>query len=935
MAEPRQRAEPVAKGGDVEPASRVGTVIRGKWRVDSLVGSGGMASVYAATHRNGQTAALKVLHTSLSNETSIRDRFLREGYVANSVNHPGVVAVLDDDETDDGAPFLIMELLLGQTLSKRWKKLGRRMPIVEAFRIALPVLDCLSACHAASVIHRDLKPPNIFLTDDGRVKILDFGVAQLRDATTEKTRTGTALGTPYYMSPEQAMGLVDQLDGRADLFSVGAILHALITGQRIHNARTENEALILAATTPVPTVARIDPSLPIEVIKLIDKSLAWDRRNRHADATAMREDVERTLALVQGQPSTAPVRMPSAREVAAIPEAPAAKVVARPSSPSRPAQPPQTVPTRSVPSHRPSIPPSVVEEETAEEDDPRVQEARDLFKHIDRLLPTGRQLGLEHPATERAMRTSYEAFVLALNRQPQALRWKVRPYSFLVLNQTVWEPGAPFDTIPYNMFAAGVRQFVMLPGLAFEEFRTVVALMMLDPGQDLPPEDDLVSAFWDRGLSHVAFETTDPFTDGDAGQREAFVDEADELEDLAARASEARLNLIEAKAMAVSTDRGALGQSSGQSPMALEHTIQLAFAPHLEVTREQWTERYVDVLVDGLRDALQTGDASLVLGSLRKSASDLVVAGRLRVAVELYRTIANKLQSSTDASLRGVVSELTDSMFGGDTLRILLDQVIADPDLADALDVVLAQLSANVLPVILAALQRSFPPAVRTALLKFIERSIQGYEETLVEAIPGLDPVVLFPLLDLLNRLKTPAAREALVSLTKNKDIAVRIEAKVLCATSPEAAEEELVSLLQDKAIGVRIAALRAIARHDMKKTVAAVTRRIHGSDFGNLTLEERRELFITVLRLAPDRGEALALETAKKGGLFSSESRELTRCAAIDALGAVSASLQVARELAQVAQSRWATTDETRSRASAAMAQIEARAAERREGAS
>ncbi|PKN39715.1 MAG: serine/threonine protein kinase, partial [Deltaproteobacteria bacterium HGW-Deltaproteobacteria-20] len=150
----------------------MGSVIRGKWRVDSLVGSGGMASVYAATHRNGQTAALKILHTSLANETGIRDRFLREGYVANSVNHPGVVAVLDDDQTDDGAPFLIMELLIGQTLSKRWKKLSKRMPIPEAFRIAIPVLDCLSACHGASVIHRDLKPPNIFLTEDGRVKIL-------------------------------------------------------------------------------------------------------------------------------------------------------------------------------------------------------------------------------------------------------------------------------------------------------------------------------------------------------------------------------------------------------------------------------------------------------------------------------------------------------------------------------------------------------------------------------------------------------------------------------------------------------------------------------------------------------------------------------------------------------------------------------------------
>jgi eukaryotic-like serine/threonine-protein kinase len=321
VVEPRKRAPAQASSGETDPASRVGTVINGKWRIDSLVGSGGMASVYAATHRNGQTAALKILHASLANEKGIRDRFLREGYVGNSVGHPGVVAVLDDDTTEEDAPFLIMELLIGQTLSKRWKKLSKRMPIPEALHIASPVLDCLSACHGASVIHRDLKPPNIFLTEDGRVKILDFGVAQLRDATAEKTRTGTALGTPYYMSPEQAMGLVDQLDGRADIFSVGAILHALITGQRIHNARTENEALILAATTPVPSVARVDPNLPIEVIKLIDKALAWDRRNRYDDALAMREAVLETLALVEGH--APPVAVPVAVAPAQVAPPPA------------------------------------------------------------------------------------------------------------------------------------------------------------------------------------------------------------------------------------------------------------------------------------------------------------------------------------------------------------------------------------------------------------------------------------------------------------------------------------------------------------------------------------------------------------------------------------------------------------------------------------
>ena len=228
-----------ADGDDAGPAARVGSVIKGKWTVDSLLGVGGMAAVYAATHRNMQRAALKILHTDFARERSICERFLREAYVSNRVGHPATCQVLDDDMTEQEEPFLIMELLVGETVRDAWKKAGRAMPAAQVLQIAEAVLDCLAACHAIGVIHRDLKPANIFITDEGAVKVLDFGVAQMRSATSERTATGTALGTPAYMAPEQARGLVDQLDGRADLFSVGAMIHALITGHRINNGRTE------------------------------------------------------------------------------------------------------------------------------------------------------------------------------------------------------------------------------------------------------------------------------------------------------------------------------------------------------------------------------------------------------------------------------------------------------------------------------------------------------------------------------------------------------------------------------------------------------------------------------------------------------------------------------------------------------------------------
>ncbi|MCU0693359.1 MAG: serine/threonine protein kinase [Polyangiaceae bacterium] len=913
MTDPPRTSEALSSAmAESGPASRVGTTIRGKWRVDALIGAGGMAAVYGATHRNGQRAALKVLHLKLAHETSVRDRFLREGYVANSVNHPGCVAVLDDDITDDGAPLLIMELLEGVTLSRRWKNVGKRMPIEEALGIADPVLDCLAACHAASVIHRDLKPPNIFLTDDGRVKILDFGVAQLRDATAEKTRTGTALGTPYYMSPEQAMGLVDQLDGRADLFSVGAILYALVTGQRIHSARTENEALILAATTPVPSVARVNPSLPVEVVRLIDKSLTWDRRARYGDAREMQRAVRETLARLASGAQPASVSAPASAGAKPF----AAPVDAAPCQPGA-----------AELAKAPSVVPQSVAKRGLDEAATRVQEACDLFKHLDRLFPSVRQLGWAHPATERALRTAYDAFVAALERRPDLLELQLRPYSLLACSHTIWEPDPPFDVVTYHLFAAGVRSLQIERGLTLDELRGLLTVMLLDPDSDLPPEDDIVSALWDLGLQHVHYETTDPFADGDARQREEFLGETDALEQAAASASASHADRLEARAMAVSIDRNALHDQA--SPMCVDDAVRVAFSQQLTVGREAWSARYVEALVDGLMDGVANSDSHIVIDSLRCSAADLIVAGRVDVALQLHRTILAQLGArGWPKGAFDLTSSLTDAMFGGETLTILLERLKGDPSAVHAFEGVLDRLSGSEFRTVLSALRASLPERMRVALLRYVARCAPGREVELGRAIPGSDPLILFPLIDILRRLDTPASRKAIEDLVRSKDIAVRIEVRIITASDPDAVQDELSKLVNDRSLGVRVACLRAISRHNVKRLIPSIVRRIQAPSFTTLDTDERREHFMALVQMAPERGEALALEVARKGGMFTSDSREQSRIAAIEALGAASRSRAVAEVLRQIASARWAISDDTRNRAVSAALQIEARVA-------
>ena len=160
--------------------ARLGMVLREKWRLQALLGVGGMAAVYAATHaNNGKRVALKVLHAELASNPEVKSRFLREGYVANKVEHPGSVQVLDDDTAEDGSPFLVMELLEGVTLEEhRERAPGGVLSSAEVVIIGERILDVIAVAHEKGIVHRDIKPDNIFLTSNGVVKLLDFGIAR-------------------------------------------------------------------------------------------------------------------------------------------------------------------------------------------------------------------------------------------------------------------------------------------------------------------------------------------------------------------------------------------------------------------------------------------------------------------------------------------------------------------------------------------------------------------------------------------------------------------------------------------------------------------------------------------------------------------------------------------------------------------------------------
>jgi serine/threonine protein kinase/beta-lactam-binding protein with PASTA domain len=275
-----------------------GQVLDGRYRVGTRIARGGMATVYEATDlRLDRTVALKIMHAGLGDDDDFVGRFVREARSAARLSHPHVVAVFDQGE-DDGTLFLAMEFVAGRTLRDLMRE---QAPLAPATALALldPVLSALGAAHEAGLIHRDVKPENVLLADDGRVKVADFGLARAVSAETQHTTAGVLIGTVSYLSPEL---LVDGLaDARSDVYAAGILLYEMLTGRKPHEAGSAIQVAYKHVHEDVPPPSGLVPDLPPYVDALVARATARDRDLRPADARVLLRQVRRVrAALDQG-----------------------------------------------------------------------------------------------------------------------------------------------------------------------------------------------------------------------------------------------------------------------------------------------------------------------------------------------------------------------------------------------------------------------------------------------------------------------------------------------------------------------------------------------------------------------------------------------------------------------------------------------------------
>jgi serine/threonine protein kinase len=289
-------------------ASRAtGTVLSGRYRLTRKLGEGGMGEVYEAEPlAGGARVALKVLRGEFFADMHVRSRFVDEAKTCMRLVHPNIVRVADCAQTDDGLPYLVMELLEGVPLGA-YMRGGARVPVAQATPILQGILAGLGMAHANGIVHRDLKPDNVFLTREpgGRfvVKVLDFGIAKVMDAAGgmgSRTQTGMLLGTPAYMSPEQARNARD-VDQRADLWSAGVLFYEMLSGQVAFPAPTEFARLAALLTAEPQPLEQIDPTLA-PLAPFVRRALAKDREQRFPTAAEMsRALAEATAAPPQGR----------------------------------------------------------------------------------------------------------------------------------------------------------------------------------------------------------------------------------------------------------------------------------------------------------------------------------------------------------------------------------------------------------------------------------------------------------------------------------------------------------------------------------------------------------------------------------------------------------------------------------------------------------
>jgi serine/threonine-protein kinase len=303
----------------------VGQVLGGSYELTRLLGEGGMGRVYEARHTRlkGKRFAVKFLHPELARNPEVVTRFQREAEAASGIAHPNVVNVYDVNVTPEGVPYLVAELLQGEELGAYLERAGK-LSLADAVRIGRQICRALGAAHASGVVHRDVKPENVFLTGDvskletATVKVLDFGISKLSETGGHAlTKTGMVMGTPDYMAPEQARG--DKVDTRADVYAVGAILYRALTGKKPFEGLDAMATLTAVLVQEPGRPTTLNPELPLALELVIQRAMAKNAKDRYASMLELERELAGFDPELLSRPSGPPPAQPAEANAAAAP----------------------------------------------------------------------------------------------------------------------------------------------------------------------------------------------------------------------------------------------------------------------------------------------------------------------------------------------------------------------------------------------------------------------------------------------------------------------------------------------------------------------------------------------------------------------------------------------------------------------------------------
>jgi serine/threonine protein kinase len=908
--------------GIVADASRVGSTVGQKhYRLDALVGKGGMAEVYGATAPDGSRVAVKILRSEYVSKPKVRDRFLQEAMFTREVNHPSVVRIFEEDYAADGAPFMVMDLLYGVSLQQYWRDHQRRLPLVEALRIVSTVVACLEASHKAGIVHRDLKPANVFLTQAGHVRVLDFGIAAFfgeRAQLAQKQADDLAaldrdlgVGTPAYMSPEQAKS--QKTDARSDLFSIGAMLHTLITGHRLHASKSERESLLFASTRAVPSVLGIAPNLPGPVAQVIDRALQWTPESRFQTASEMLRELTDVIELVSIRPDRmAPDVQAKARE----PSTSQAQQAS--SSPPQNATPTSAAANANVSSLPPSetfdieveneVADATYRPDAAREHAPteahlaegQLTKLRGFFSCID---AAASQMHVE--LAEQELESALRIFREVQTDATHGIELRLRPYGIAYGHEDVWTPSEPRASELYRLYAQGLRSFRLRVDLTFSELYQWVRLL-------LEPRSATSDIFLETQLSELQ-SVQFGFASLTQGRVElmgtSVTERSSEWASLDAIA-QARLRLQKRSAASVN-------QRSHAAIVASDFDRNLEAEVH-RLAGEAFFAAVFD------RDV-----ASFVF-ALRRVGRRLLRSGEVPKLLAAWQGAQQSLMRRAASAVQGdqLVGAFARALSGGENFDLLLEVLIGSPVLAPPLATMFDFLGEDEFTRGLSALERSLPQEVTALIARIVRRLSVGNEAKVLAALDRAQSARhAFQLAEMVLGAETDESRSTLHAVARREVPSLaRYAAEIVLLDGP-ARLRTVAKQLGSPVLFERLVALEAIRLYLLPEFFDAIAQGLTDKAIVRDPFE-RTVMTEVMFLLSPRKAYEYFAGLARKGGLFANQSRDQHRAVAFSAIASFGPKAEAQAVLEEVIRARWTVSAELRQAAKDALLRLGERSA-------